>query len=447
MKRLLTVLLAVTLLLTACGFAGAEQGARKVENAQDAEEWMAVFLGADPGALEGAWELTPQMQAAVSQLGGLQGLAKSLAALGTLQKIGAVREGNTQGFTAYYVPCVFSAMSVDLILVTENGAVAGLSTGPYSGKSTEAEDVAFVSIDLALPVPALDGKLPGTLLLPRGEGPFPAVVLVHGSGASDRDETVGALAPFRDIAEGLARQGIAVYRYDKRTYVYGTLLAGETQLTLKEETVDDAVAAVQLLAGQEKIDPDRIYVLGHSLGGNAIPLIAKALAEQPVSARGFIMMAASPRRLDELMREQYGFLYSLLPEVTDQMQAEKDALLGELDKLNDLDSLTDSDAVAGAYAPYWKYLAAYDALTAAEEIAAPCLLLWGEEDYQVTEVGFAIWQEALGGRENWTLISYPGLTHCFVPGLKAEGSAVYYRSAAVDEAVIADIAEFIGQNQ
>ena len=201
--------------------------------------------------------------------------------------------------------------------------------------------------------------------------------------------------------------------------------------------------AVQLLAGQERVDPERIFVLGHSQGGSAIPAAARKLGQAPVKARGFIMMAASPRPLDELMREQYDFLYSLMPEVTEEQQAEKDAVFAELDRLKDLDSLTEDDQVIGAYASYWKWLAAYDVLQAVEEIAEPVLLLQGEEDYQSTMVDFNIWKEAVGEKENWKLISYPGLTHLFMTGLKTEGRAAYARDGKVDAQVIGDIAAFV----
>ena len=143
------------------------------------------------------------------------------------------------------------------------------------------------------------------------------------------------------------------------------------------------------------------------------------------------------------MREQYDYLYSLLPEITEAQQAEKDALFAELDRLKDLDSLREDDTVAGAYASYWKWLSAYDILQAAEDITEPVLLLQGEEDYQVTMADFAIWQEAFGQKANWQLLSYPGLTHLFMSGQKEEGSAAYTREARVDEQVIQDIAGFM----
>ena len=444
MKKTLAALLTMILMLSACGVAGTEQEARRMETAGDAEEWISIFLSEHPEELEGAWMMTPQMEAAAVQLGGIGGLAKQLATLGTLEKMEPAYEGEVRGLKAFYIPCVFSAMQVDLILFVQEGAIAGLQVGAYSGgkEETTASD-AFDRMDLALPVPSLNGELPGVLTVPKGEGPFPAVVLVHGSGASDKDETVGNLKPFRDLAEGLAEQGIAVYRFDKRTYIYGTELMSNRQMTLEEESIEDAVNAVQLLAEQAKIDPDRIFVLGHSLGGNAIPAIARELEKADRSACGFVMMAASPRPLDKLMREQYDFLYSLIPDPTEEQLAEKDAVFADLDKLEDPDALAEDEPIMGAYSAYWKWLASYDILQAAEEITAPVLLLQGEEDYQVTMVDFGIWKDALGGKENWTLISYPGLTHPFTAGQKTEGSAIYSRTDRMDGQVIRDIAGFI----
>lgn len=443
-RKYVAAVMAMIMILAACGTAAAEQEQRKINTAADADEWAAVFLGEHPEELEGAWAMSAQMEAAMKQMGGIAEFAKQMAAMGEITDIRPAREGEVQGYKAYYIPCVFSAMSIDLILFVRDGTIAGLKTGAYSGdlKEETAESDAFDSIELALPVPSL-GELPGTLTVPKGKGPFPAVILLQGSGACDRDEAVGNLRPFRDIAEGLAEQGIAVYRFDKRSYVYGIELATKKDITLKDEYLEDAVNAVQLIAAQDRIDPDRIFVLGHSLGGNAIPAIARELEQAPVKACGFIMMAASPRPLDVLMREQYDFLYSLMPEVTPEQQADKDALFAELDKLQDPDSLTEDDTIAGVYSSYWKWLAAYDILEAAGEISRPVLLLQGEEDYQTTMTDFGIWKDALGEKENWRMISYPGLTHLFMPGEKSEGSAVYTRDGKVQENVILDIASFI----
>ena len=448
MRRILAVILAAVMLLSACGIAGAEKETRKMETAPDADAFIEAFLGENPEEMDGMWAFSPQMEAALNQYGGIGGLAKQFAPLGKPEKIDPAYEGEIQRYKAFYIPIVFSAMSSDLILVATDGAIAGLMTGAYSGGKKEemAENDLFDSIELALEVESL-GELPGILTVPKGEGPFPAVVLIHGSGSSDKDETVGSLKPFKDLAEGLAARGIAVYRFDKRSYAFGLAIAADKHFTLENESIEDAVNAVQMLAAQEKIDPERIYVLGHSLGGNAIPAIARELEKKPAGACGFIMLAASPRPLDKLMREQYEFLYSLMPEITEEQQAEKDQTFAELDRLEDLDALGEDDTVLGVWSAYWKWLAAYDILAAAEEIRQPVLLLQGEEDYQVTMEDYAIWKEKLGEKENWTMISYPGLTHCFVPGKKAEGGAVYTHEENVSDDVIQDIANFIGQTE
>ena len=445
MKKMIAVILAMVLALAACGIASAERETRKMETAADADEFIAAFLGEHPEDLEGVWAFSAQMEAALRQMGGIAGMAKQLAALGTPENILPAYEGEAGGLKVFYIPCAFSAMQVDLVLAVQDGVIAGLQTGPYSGgKEEKTESDLYDSLELALPVPSL-GELPGILTVPKGEGPFPAVVLLQGSGASDKDESIGNLKPFRDLAEGLAAEGIAVYRFDKRSYVYGAELMTNRQITLADEYLEDAVNAVQLLARQDRIDPDRIFVLGHSLGGNAVPAAARELENAPVKACGFIMMAASPRPLDVLMREQYDFLYSLMPEITAEQQAEKDAMFAELDKLQNPDALAEEDMVAGVYSAYWKWLADYDILQAAKDITRPVLLLQGEEDYQVTLEDFGIWKDALGEKENWQMISYPGLTHVFTAGRKTEGAEVYSRPGRMDTRVIQDIADFILQ--
>ncbi len=118
-------------------------------------------------------------------------------------------------------------------------------------------------------------------------------------------------------------------------------------------------------------------------------------------------------------------------------------MFAKLDKLQDLDALTGNDTVAGVYSAYWKWLADYDILQAAKDITRPVLLLQGEEDYQVTLEDFGIWKDALSEKENWRMISYPGLMHAFTAGRKTEGAGVYSRPGKMDARVIQDIADFI----
>ena len=132
---------------------------------------------------------------------------------------------------------------------------------------------AFEEIDVV--VGQAPWVLGGTLTMPRGPGPFPAVVLVPGSKYPDRDSTGGSVKPSRDVAWGLASQGVAVLRYDKRTLTHALASARQPDLTLDDELVDDALAAVALLRQTARIDPAHIFVLGSSLGGLAAPRVAQ----------------------------------------------------------------------------------------------------------------------------------------------------------------------------
>jgi dienelactone hydrolase len=118
--------------------------------------------------------------------------------------------------------------------------------------------------------------LSGTLTVPTDLGPFPGVVLVHGSGPQDRDETIGPNHVFKDLGEGLSSRGIAVLRYDKRTFQYKDRLMkmDVKSITLDDEVVNDAAAAVRVLKSMPGIDSTRVYVVGHSLGALLAPEIA-----------------------------------------------------------------------------------------------------------------------------------------------------------------------------
>ncbi len=442
-KRIGIVVLCAVLCAAAVPAAGEKaEGKKRIDTPEEAELFVCTLLGDDPAALDGEYLLSARMEQAITENGGFRVLAQQLAALGKAGEISTAYEGKTAGMKSFRVPCRFALAERDIVLIPDDegaidGLVIDLYTGPEQAESAETRN--YTELQLALPVEELNGELPGTLTIPEGEGPFPAVVLVHGSGPSDRDESIGMLKPFRDIAEDLAGKGIAVYRFEKRTLVYGGIMAADRSATLMDESVVDAARAVQMLAGQEKIDPERIFVLGHSLGGTAIPAIDLELKSKPVHARGYILMAPGARRLDEIIRDQYDFLAALMPEA----ESEREAVFADLDRLENPDALKEEDVIAGAYAEYWKWLIGYDAVSLAADIDVPCLLLQGEEDYQVTMEDYQLFRNATEGMDNWIFKSYPGLVHTFTEGKKAEGPAVYTRNGHVSGNVTADIAEFI----
>lgn len=431
--------------LTVCAQEAADtETEAETQTAFDAVAYAKLLCGGDTARLESDYTYTEDFMNAIEASGGFAALQESLKALGALKETEEPVTTEVSGYAVYEVPCKFEQMNLNLqITLDGEGKIAGVVTMEYQGEEAESLPEGLTETELNLSVSGQEGwVLPGTLTMPEGDGPFPAVVLVHGSGPNDRDETIGPNKPFRDLAWGLAQQGIAVYRYDKRTMVYGQEMAADTGLTLDEETVEDAKDAVALLRSQEKIDTERVYVLGHSLGGEALPRIDSALADGEKAA-GYIFMAAPARDLAVMTREQYDFLYSFETELDEEAEAQKQAIYEALDKLDDLESLGDDEAVMGAYKAYWEDLKNYDPVESATDMTAPCLVLQGEEDYQVTMEDYNLWKAAFGEKEGWEFHSYPGITHLFMAGDLENGNADYMKQQKVDEAVIADIAAFI----
>jgi len=324
-----------------------------------------------------------------------------------------------------YVVCQFEAALIDVkVVFDETALIAGLFFAPSAGLDSESrvysapdyvDSTSFEEVEIVVG----DGEweLPGTLTLPLAEdGPFPAVVLVHGSGPNDRDESIGPNKPFRDLAWGLASQGLVVLRYDKRTRVYAEELAAMDEITVQEETIDDALAAVALLRETENVDPERIFVLGHSLGGMLAPRIA---ASDP-SIAGIIVLAGNTRPLEDLILAQIGYLAELDGSVSDSEQQQLFLLEQQVDNVKD-DNLSERTPAAAlpmeVPAHYWLDLRGYDPAAAAAGLDLPMLIMQGVRDYQVTEEeDYQGWQTALAGRPDVAFRLYAGLNHLFIEG-------------------------------
>jgi dienelactone hydrolase len=265
--------------------------------------------------------------------------------------------------------------------------------------------------------------LPALLTRPAGAGPFAAVVLVHGSGNGDEDESFGAIKPFKDLALGLAARGVASLRYVKRA----RFAPAVPIRTVDDETVDDARAAVTLTAGAAQIDRARVLVLGHSLGG----MLAPRIADGPTSVCGLIVLAGGGRSFDQILRQQ-------LADDAASVSA-LDALLGVLPTLPDDAPV---ELLGALPAGYWRQLLAWRPAEAAAKLGLPMLVLQGDRDLQVRSADFEVWRAALAGRSDVVCKRYPTLTHLFTPG---QGTRADYeqRDAHVDPEVIADIAAFV----
>ncbi len=277
--------------------------------------------------------------------------------------------------------------------------------------------------------------------MPKGAGPFPAVVLVHGSGPNDRDETIGPNKPFKDLAWGLATRGIAVLRYEKRTkQCPGQMMASMATLTVNEEVVNDALAAAEYLRGVSGIDPHRVFVLGHSLGGTVAPRIA---ARDPRLA-GLILLAASNRNLADLMLAQSEYLAALDGTVAPEEAQALDELRQQVERVKALD-FKEGEVILGAGKAYWADILAYDPVATAQSLTVPMLILQGERDYQVTMADFAAWKAGLADRSGVQFKSYPSLNHLFMAGSGQPNPAEYDVAGNVAREVVDDIAAWISR--
>ena len=258
--------------------------------------------------------------------------------------------------------------------------------------------------------------LKGLLTLPDDlSAPVPAVVLVHGSGSSNMDEKVGKLTPFKDIAEGLAARGVACIRYDKRSYAHGLkMMLGKTIITAREETIEDALLAAQLLRADPRIDPRRVFLAGHSMGAMLAPRIECSGGD----FRGLILLAGSPRRLEEILldqtREAIDGMKGLSRWITKKQLAKLEQTFAGLYDLPDEKAKT-IKVGGGTTLYYFKDMGHPSVACWLSKTAKPMLVMQGEKDAQVkASVDFRLYQELLGDRENVTFRLYPGLNHAFV---------------------------------
>jgi dienelactone hydrolase len=361
-------------------------------------------------------------------------LGAQIKTLGAVEKIDNPQVTKIGPNTAVVFPVHFASQNINFrLLVNASGQVGGffMLPGEMAWKRPDYSKPDAFS-ERAVTVGEGEWKLPGTLTMPNGAGPFPGVVLVHGSGPNDRDETVGGTKVFKDLAEGLASRGIAVLRYEKRTKVYTSKVASMKTFTLHDETVEDALKAIALLRTQQGVDPKRIFVLGHSLGGYAAPRIAQ---EDPQIA-GLILLAANSRHLEDLVVEQVQAVGGAAKALENAK-----AIQAKVKSLEPGDEA--SPAVLGAPATYWLDLKDYDPVADAAKLNMPIRILQGERDYQVPMKDFELWKAGLGKNKDVVMKSYPALNHIFVAGEGSSTSAEYAKPGHVAPQVIEDIAAFI----
>lgn len=298
--------------------------------------------------------------------------------------------------------------------------------------------------------------LAATLTLPEGEGPFPAAVLLTGSGAQNRDEEILGHKPFLVLADHLTRAGIAVLRADDRG-VGGS--SGSTANSTTADFADDALAGVRYLEARPEIDPRRIGVIGHSEGGIIGPMVA---ARAPDEVAFLVMLAGTGVPLDEVILLQSRLLERAAGKPEAEIDRESAGLAGVLKMV---EAGADSAALAGPMRdllrlqmagsdgappadaaieaalpteirkvtlPWMRYALSLDPRAALRRVHCPVLVLNGTLDLQVDadqnlpEIEKAL-QEA--GNADVTIERLPGLNHLF----QTAGTGAFSEYATIEE--------------
>jgi len=291
--------------------------------------------------------------------------------------------------------------------------------------------------------------LDGIITLPGSNADkIPAVVFVHGSGPLDKDETIGATKLFRDLADGFAQKGIASLRYDKRTFVYGRQMAEKLagSLTVEEETIEDAIAAVRMIKAHKRVDPGRVFIAGHSLGGALAPRIGAEGADPA----GYVILAGTMRALDDVIMAQNA---EALKQLTDDQQAEAmPQIMALKEKFDAVGSMSEDEAKrtvinGNIYAWYLKEMKQHPIKEYFLKTNKPVFVLQGDMDAQVSaEEDFNQYRQLLEGRPNALCKLYPGLNHLFMKSICGAMKDImneYYIAQTVDNTVLKDIAEWI----
>lgn len=352
-------------------------------------------------------------------------------------------------------PAVFSVRAelergmIDSLVVVGHGVVTRLNAGWLYQPPAYVDRAAFTDHDLAVGTGTT--ALPGVLSVPRGAGPFPVVVLLQGSGPSDLDEgdPSSPVLLFRDLAWGLASHGVAVLRFDKRSWPlhFTELGVPIDRFTVQHEYFDPLAAALTAVAADPRVDRTRIFVLGHSQAGWLLPWM---LRDHPEVAGGIIASGCA-RPMVDLLPEQTRYLASLDARISALQLEIIDKLTQEqVARAHDpalADDTPPTQLPLGIPAAYWKFLQGYDAPAVLATLTRPVLVVQGGRDYNVGLGDLDRWRAALAHHPDATVKEYPDLEHHYLAGTGKATPAEIFRPGHADRAVIDDVAAWVQRHR
>lgn len=440
MKRVTLLLLFAVLLLPGCG--------KDRSTAADQVNYMQLAVSASEKlSSEQFSELyamfDPDLQKSLSENELKWAWAQLLFKMGPFQYYNSDFEVSDANNTMQAnVPFTFRSDTIDIhFSFNKQGQISGI----YVDSSASSHKISpRLPNDQELVIGSEPWRLSASLTLPEGDGPFPAVILLQDFGPSDRNEQIGPNLPFYDLAEQLSKQGIAVLRYDKRTYTYANEMLGADEMTVYDEIIDDAVSAYTQLSAITQIDPQRIYLLGHGFGGTVMPLVADKLPD----TAGYILLAAPARSISDTLYEQVAYILSLDETATEENKAD---ILEEAQRtaqnIQELtpESTLSPDNLLGTPASYWLSLRDYQPLQAIQTVQKPLLFLYGGRDFRTTAEDQSLWQQALDQSPQAVFKVYSNLNHLMMAGVGKSNPAEYQTKGTVSPEVSQDIADFIEQ--
>lgn len=283
----------------------------------------------------------------------------------------------------------------------------------------------YTSLEVSIPNAPAGVTLAGVLTIPPGKGPFPAAILLSGSGPQDRDEAIMGHKPFAVLADHLARQGVAVLRYDDRGFGKST---GAYALATIADFATDAAAAFDFLAARPEIDRGRIGYIGHSEGGTVAPIVAAARTEVAfvvmmagtgvTGEQVLLTQAPAVMRANGLPQAAIEQNSELQKKIFAVLREEKDpaALPAKLSPLFPPGAQADAQVRQFA-SPWMRYFIQHDPAPVLAKTKCPFLVMNGELDMQILpDVNLPPIEKALAGRESkapFVIERLPGLNHLF----------------------------------
>lgn len=334
------------------------------------------------------------------------------------------KDSTANGISVYNATYEFEHMKADITISIQDGKLVGLNYKNVSFTEEWDETIEEQVTEHYFTMSNEKYQLNAAYTYINDGKKHPTVLLVAGSGPSDLDETVGLLSPFADLAEGLAKNGINSFRMDKRTYNYGASF--DTKAGIEEEYLMDARKALEYLKEQESVGD--IYLIGHSLGGQIVPILA--LEDEDV--KGIVVLNSSGRNLAVIACDQYS---NLDEKNQSTYEAYRDSALGA----------TKENATGASYLGasdyYWASLNEVDVIANIKALKIPVLIMNSTNDAQIFDTDIELWKENFETSDYVTLYVDDKMSH-FMYDIDVTDSKTLYHQVPLPERIVTMITEF-----